>query len=215
MWLYSSTKALTPLFSLYWELKLTGPGVRRIPPAGPLIVAMNHVSFLDPWFLNVMFPRTVRFLVNENWYYKSAFWTGFFRANGCVPVGAHPRETLRVMADVLRQDLVVGIFPEGAISDDGKIRRFRSGLSRLAAKTGAPVLPLGIRGSYTSIPRGKKWPRPCPVHVHVGSAYCFPGSPLGDAPPSRVESRDFLHRTFCEICELSGQPLPVSVEASS
>ncbi len=215
MWLYQATKALRPLFSLYWDLELTGPGVRRIPEDGALIVAMNHVSFLDPWFLNVMFPRSVHFLVNENWYYKSAFWTGFFKANGCVPVGGHPRQTLSVMNQLLDRGRVVGIFPEGAISDDGKIKRFRSGISRLAAATGAPVMPLGIRGSYDSIPRGTKWPKPSSVHVHVGEPFCFPDSPLGSAPPSRASSREFLDRTYREVCDLSGQPQKVSAEASS
>lgn len=175
LWLYRINHAVGPLVGLYWRLGLDGE-TRRIPRQGPLLLASNHASFLDPWFLGMAFPRPVRYLITANWYYKSALWERFFRSFGTEPVRAgKPGATVDAVCRLLDRGEVVGLFPEGMISQDGRLRRFRSGLARIAEASGVPVLPVGIRGSYRSLPRQARVPKPTRVRVRVGRPARFAG----------------------------------------
>jgi 1-acyl-sn-glycerol-3-phosphate acyltransferase len=98
----------------------------------------------------------------------------------------------------------VGIFPEGKISPDGKIQRFRAGIALVAARSGAPVVPLGIRGAFDSIPRHRKLPRRGAITVHVGTPLRFADEPLTGRLPLRGLI-EFRHRLYRTVVELSGQ----------
>jgi len=203
-WLYHVTRASRPLFSLCWRMRLSGE-IDSIPKTGPAIVAANHSSFVDPWFLGpFLFPRRIRFLITRLWYDKSPVWNFVFRSYDTIPMERHAGATLDVARVALDAGDVVGIFPEGRISHDGRIQRFRSGVCYLAARTGAPVIPIGIRGAYESLPRDRKLPKRGKVTVRVGSPLSFPGSPRdGNIPKQDV--REFRDRLFAEICRLAGQ----------
>jgi len=170
-----------------------------------LIVAANHASFLDPWFLGIVFPRPVRYLITRDWYDRSPLWRAFFRANGTIPVSARDaEETIASVCEALGRGEAVGIFPEGAISRDGKMRRLRPGVALIAARSGAPVLPVGLRGSFEALPRHRRLPRFCRVTVHVGETLRFPGAPV-EGTVSREAIRGFLDRLRAEIARLAGQ----------
>ncbi len=205
MWLYRMTRTLGPLFARpYWRLGMTG-SVEAIPPEGPLLLVSNHASFLDPWFIGIAFPRPVRYLINRSWYDKSRVWRSFFRANGTVPVVARdPEATVATVCRILAGGEVVGMFPEGAISPDGRIRRFRSGVSTIAARSGAAVVPVGLRGSFEAMPRQRRFPLPRRVTLHVGQPVRFPRAPIEGAV-SREEAVRFLDHLFKEISRLAGQ----------
>lgn len=204
MWLQHAVMAASPLLRPYWRLRLVG-AVDRIPRTGPLIVAPNHGSFFDPWFIMMVFPRPIRYLITAQWYYKSRAWNAFLRAWGPIPVhDEEPRQTLRAVCEILDQGSVCGIFPEGKISFDGRVQRFRSGLARVAGLSGAPVVPIGIRGNFRSLPRSRRFPAPTRVTVHVGEPVVFPGSPYSRIPP-RAETREFLRHVFEAVCRLAGQ----------
>lgn len=204
MWLYHAFWVGGQVVRPYWRLRILGP-VDRIPRRGPLLIAANHCSFLDPWFVGIVFPRPIRYVITQQWYHLSRFWNAFFRACGTVPVREdEPGATIREIHRLLDRGEACGIFPEGRISFDGRIQRFRSGLSRIAATSGAPVVPVGIRGSYEAIPRTRRFPRPARVTVHVGEPLVFPGSPH-DGPPPRAESRQFLRTVFEQVCRLADQ----------
>lgn len=214
-WLYQFWPGLRPLFNLYWRLRLEGE-TGAIPSKGPLIVVANHASFLDPWLLAIVFPRDVRFLVTRNWYYKNRRWERFFAAQGCLPVLETPEATLGLVCGAMRRGDVVGIFPEGRISVDGRMRRFRAGIGYFAARSGAPVLPVGIRGAFEILPRDRRWPRPGRVTFRVGRPLVFPGSPVTQAPSIR-DIGAFRDRLAARVAELSGQAeqpalLPRAVE---
>lgn len=202
-WLYQVWPGLRPLFGLYWRFRLEG-AVDAVPTRGPLIVAANHASFLDPWLLSIVFPRDVRFLVTRNWYYKNRRWERFFAAQGCLPVMETPDATLRMVCRVLERGDVVGIFPEGRISADGRLRRFRAGITYIAARSGAPVLPVGIKGAFEILPRSRRVPRPGPLSFRFGRPLRFPGAPMQERPGTREVSafRDVLAD---RLAELSGQ----------
>lgn len=203
MWLNRITTAAAITYRWYWRLRLVGDR-GAIPRDGGLLLVANHSSFLDPWWLSAVFPRDIHHLITRKWYDKSPLWSGFFRANGTVPVEDDPDATLDAVAAVLERDGVVSVFPEGRISSDGRIRRFRAGIAFIAAATGAPVLPLGIRGGHRSLPRQRRIPRPTRVEIHIGPARVFPGSPRTDRP-SLDEIRSFRDSLFNDVCRLSGQ----------
>ena len=204
MWLYRINHALGPLIGSYWRLRLEGE-VDRIPRNGPLIVAANHASFLDPWLIGMAFPRPVRYLITRSWYEKSPVWRAVFRAFGTEPVRAEdPLVTVDAVCELLARGEVVGIFPEGSISPTGKLRRFRSGIARIAARSGAPVLPVGIRGGFESLPRHRLVPRPSRVRIRIGEPMTFAGFPRTEDPDGET-LRAFRDELFARIRELCGQ----------
>ena len=203
-WLYHVTRASRPLFGLCWRMRLSGE-VDSIPKTGPAIVAANHSSFVDPWFLGpFLFPRRIRFLVTRLWFDKSPVWNFVFRSYDTIPMERHAGATLEVARAALDAGSVVGIFPEGKISHDGRIQRFRSGVCYLAARTGAPVIPIGIQGAYESLPRDRKLPKRGNVTARVGPPLKFPGSPREGNIPKQIV-REFRDNLFAEICRLAGQ----------
>ncbi|ANM29017.1 hypothetical protein ABI59_04530 [Acidobacteria bacterium Mor1] len=204
MWLNRLTVWTAPLLRLYWRPTIVG-AFDRIPSEGPLLVAPNHASFLDPWWLSMIFPRGLHYLITDTWYYKSRGWRFFFDANGTLPVSAaDPRQTIADVCGYLSEGKVVGVFPEGGISDDGKIRRFRPGLAHIAARSGVPVVPVGLRGNYDLLPRTQKFPRPGRLGFHIGEPMVFPGSPHPDRVPRRALA-DFNQELFERVCTLAGQ----------
>jgi 1-acyl-sn-glycerol-3-phosphate acyltransferase len=203
-WLYHVTRASRPLFGLCWRMRLSGE-VDSIPKTGPAIVAANHSSFVDPWFLGpFLFPRRIRFLITRLWYDKSPVWNFVFRSYDTIPMERHAGATLEVARAALEAGNVVGIFPEGKISHDGRIQRFRSGVCYLAARTGAPVIPIGIEGAYESLPRDRKLPKRGNVTARVGLPLKFPNSPRDGKIPKEIV-REFRDSLFAEICRLAGQ----------
>ena len=203
MWLYRINHAIGPVAGLYWRLGLAGE-VDAVPPEGPLLLASNHASYMDPWLLGMAFPRLIRYLITREWYYKSPVWNALFRAFATEPVRANDaRATVEAVCRILARNEVVGIFPEGRIARDGQIQRFRPGLGRMAALSGAPVMPVGIRGSMQSLPRHGRFPKPVRVTIHLGKPIIFPGSPYADPPP-REETQTFLDRISNEVTRLAG-----------
>jgi 1-acyl-sn-glycerol-3-phosphate acyltransferase len=204
MWLYRLITTAAPVIGAYWRLSTAG-AFDAFPKQGPVLVAGNHSCFLDPWLVTMVNRRDVHWLTTRQWYDRSRFWKTFFDAQGVLPVQADdPQATIEVMCEALARGQVVGIFPEGRISYDGKLHRFRPGLSRVAARTGAPVVPVGIRGSFESLPRTRRFPRPTKITIHYGEPRVFPGSPVS-GPPPRAASVAFQQQIFDDILRLSGR----------
>lgn len=208
MWLYRLNHWVGPLLGLYWRLGLDG-NVRDIPGDGPLIVCGNHSSFLDPWLIGMAFPRPVRYLITHRWYYKSRMWTGLFRAFGTIPVKERdPRGTIEQLCARLAEGDAIGMFPEGKISYDGRIQKLQTGVARLAANSGAPVLPVGIRGGFESLPRHCRFPKPSRVRIVVGVPMTFPGAPVDRPDKQQIEA--FNAELLRQLTTLSGKPAQVA-----
>jgi 1-acyl-sn-glycerol-3-phosphate acyltransferase len=183
-------------------------GREHLPKTGPVIVASNHLSFIDSVVLRLAAPRRVTFLTKDEYFLKAGLrgrllrW--FFTAAGSVPVsrGSHraAQAALDTARDVLARGNAFGIYPEGTRSLDGRLYRGRTGVAWLALTTGAPVVPVALEGTERLQPVGKRLPRPHRVTVRFGQPLTFTGDPT--SPRARRAVTDEVMRA---IGELSGQ----------
>ncbi len=178
----------------YWVLKtvILGPllrllfrpwveGEENIPDEGPAIFASNHLSFSDSIFLPLMVPRRMTFLAKSDYFtgrgIKGRLTAAFFRGVGQVPVdrsgGGAGESALRSGLKVLRQGELLGIYPEGTRSPDGRLYRGRTGVARLALEAGCPVLPVAMVGTDKAQPTGKKVPKIMRIGVRIGKPLDF------------------------------------------
>ena len=136
--------------------RITKRGLDNIPETGPVLLVCNHVSFMDPLVIMGCVRRPVRFVM----YYKifqMPFLSWLFRAAKAIPIaGAKEDEGImqRAFAEVdkeLADGNIVCIFPEGGITRDGEIQRFRPGLEKIIESRPVPVVPLALRGLWGSI----------------------------------------------------------------
>lgn len=141
--------------------------VAPLPP-GPLILAPNHRSFLDPMLAGTMVSRRVFFLMHAKYYEKkSMYW--FYRTMRCIPVeDGDNRRALRAGSRVLEAGRVLGIFPEGTISPDGRLGPAQPGMAWLARHCDAPVMPVYISGTREALQKGSKRVRPVRLGMRTG-----------------------------------------------
>jgi len=135
-------------------------GQDHVPVDGPVIIAANHLSHIDPAFIMTATPRPVTYLSKQE-HFDGRLRRALFSRMGVIPVDrdAGGSDALAEVEAILRGGGVVGIFPEGTRSRDGEMGRGRTGVARLAAATGAAVVPVAIRETDRVIPVGKRVPR--------------------------------------------------------
>jgi len=178
----------------YWLMKyvVIGPivkgifrpwivGRRNIPANGGAILASNHLSFVDSVILPLMIDRPVAFLA------KSDYFTGkglkgwatrvFFKATGQLPIdrsgGKASEASLNTGLQVLGGDELLGIYPEGTRSPDGKLYRGRVGIARMALEAHVPVVPVVMVDTDTMMPIGQRLPNIVRVGVIIGEPLDF------------------------------------------
>jgi 1-acyl-sn-glycerol-3-phosphate acyltransferase len=211
---YVVLKALTTRLSLLlWRPKVEGR--ENIPTRGPVIIASNHLSFVDSMLIPMVSPRRVAFIAKAEYFEgrgaKGRLMKAFFTAIGAIPVrrGDH-----RAAKDSLDQSLAVinsggafVIYPEGTRSLDGRLYRAKVGVGWLALKSGAPIVPVGVEGTQKVLPVGSKVPKIVPVAVRFGqpiyaSKIDFPGEAVAENSRARRAVADAV---IVEIQKLSGQ----------
>jgi 1-acyl-sn-glycerol-3-phosphate acyltransferase len=165
---------------LYWVVKYTigvalkivfrpwSRGRRQVPRRGPVILASNHLSFADHFFGPMPLPRKVVFLAKSEYFtgrgLKGLVSKAFFSGAGQIPVdrtgGEASERALRSGLRVLAAGSVLGIYPEGTRSPDGRLYKGRTGVARLALESRAPVVPCAMINTFAFLPPGSFRPNP-------------------------------------------------------
>ncbi len=217
----------------YWFMKhiVAGPllrgvfrpwvsGAENIPAHGAVLLASNHLSFIDSIFLPLVIERNMVFLA------KSEYFTGkglkgwltkmFFLGTGMLPIdrsgGKASEASLNTGLRVLAEGHILGIYPEGTRSPDGKMYRGRTGIARMILEAGVPVVPVAMIDTDKVMPIGSKWPK----MRRLGIVF---GEPLDFTRFEGMEGDRFILRAVTDeiMYELAGlsQQEYVDVYASS
>jgi len=208
--LYSVTHSLVPpLAKLVW--RPTVEGLDKVPATGAVIVASNHLSFADSLVIPIVAPRLVVFLAKSDYFtgtgLKGAISRGWFTGMGMIPVDRDDTRaaiaSLDVALEVLGRGEAFGIYPEGTRSRDGRLYRGRTGVGHLALTSGAPVVPVGLRGTEHIQPVGTRFPRLADVTVRFGEPLHF--ADRYDGVPTGRARREVTDEVMAAIQALSGQ----------
>ncbi|MFK0293749.1 lysophospholipid acyltransferase family protein [Streptomyces sp. NPDC090442] len=186
-------------------------GLERIPGTGPVILAGNHVTFIDSMFLTLVVKRPVYFIGKDEYVtgkgLKGRLMAWFFTSAGMIPVdrdGGHGGvAALMTGRRILDEGHAFGIYPEGTRSPDGRLYRGRTGIARLALMTGAPVVPFAMIGTDKVQPGGKGRPHIAPVTVRFGEPLDF--SRYEGMDRDRYVLRAVTDEVMSDVMELSGQ----------
>jgi 1-acyl-sn-glycerol-3-phosphate acyltransferase len=186
-------------------------GLEHIPRSGPAILASNHLSFSDSFFLPLVCPRHITFLAKAEYFtgkgIKGFFTRAFFSGVGQVPIdrsgGKASDAALHTGLRVLNQGELLGIYPEGTRSPDGRLYRGKTGVARMALEAGVPVIPVAMIGTREIQPVGKKIPNIRRVGVKIGAPLDF--SRYEGMQGDRFVLRSMADEIMYELMELSGQ----------
>jgi len=145
------------LIKVFWEFEVKGK--ENVPQKGGLILASNHVSYLDPVVLGVSLKRKIYFIAKEE-VFKNIFCHLFLSGLNAFPVNRNKTDIVafKKAIKVLKEGNILGIFPEGTRSYDGELKDLKTGVFKIAKKTGVPVLPVGINGTYDIYPPKRRFP---------------------------------------------------------
>jgi 1-acyl-sn-glycerol-3-phosphate acyltransferase len=146
-------------------------GLEHLPPAGPYIVAANHHNYLDGVVLGVTVPAPIAFIVMPRVWRATRLHPVFHRHIGSIPINLERPDfgALRSALSHLEGGGVVGIFPEGPFSLRGRLERGLPGVALLALKSGVPVVPAALHGTYEALHQRRFYlPRPTPLGVRFG-----------------------------------------------
>lgn len=186
-------------------------GMENIPSNGAAILASNHLSFSDSIFLPLQSRRPVVFLAKSEYFtgkgIKGALVRWFFKATGQLPIdrsgGKASEASLNTGLSVLSQGLLLGIYPEGTRSPDGKLYRGRTGIARMALESKVPVIPVAMIDTEKVQPIGKRLPRIRRVGIIVGAPLDF--SRFDGMEGDRIVLRAVTDEIMYELAKLSGQ----------
>jgi 1-acyl-sn-glycerol-3-phosphate acyltransferase len=164
-----------PLLNILFAWKAEGR--ENVPLTGPLILVANHVHVLDPIFLAFSLPRWINFMAKEE-LFRSPFLRPWLHWAGSLSIyrGGNVTEKQRILKDArnaLERGLILGMFPEGGRSHDGKLKTGKPGSAVIASKTNVPVLPVGIAGTDRITGISWLWKRPHIV-VNIGKPFKLP-----------------------------------------
>jgi 1-acyl-sn-glycerol-3-phosphate acyltransferase len=168
---YPVRAILQPFFHLYFRMSRIGR--EHLPESGPVIIAANHRSFLDPFVIGTMTRRPVYYMAKKELFkHRLAGW--ILHSLGAFPInrGAADEDAMGTARQILERGDVVVIFPEGTRTRPGGLANPKRGVGRLALETGAPVVPVAVLGTE-DVRRGWRI-RPKKVHLRAGRPINFP-----------------------------------------
>lgn len=186
--------------------RISVEGLEHVPQRGNAILAANHISFLDSFFIPLAVPRRVTYLAKaEYWDSWKTRW--FFDLVGQIPVrrgdAVKANAALEAGRRVLNRGGLLGIYPEGTRSPDGVCYRGKTGVARMALDTGSPVIPVGLVGTREIMSKDATMPKlRGDVAVRFGRPHVLDQA-ASDGDPLAL--RTFVDGLMYDICSLSGQ----------
>ena len=200
---------LTPILRLLFRPQVTG--LEHLPVDGPAILASNHLSFSDSIFLPLVVPRRITFLAKSDYFtsggLKGRLKAAFFKGAGQLPVdrtgGRASQAALETGKRVLREGRLLGIYPEGTRSPDGRLYRGKTGVARMALEAGVPVVPVAMINTFEIQPPGQFLPKIQQVGVKIGKPLDF--SRYAGMEHDRFVLRSMTDEIMYELMQLSGQ----------
>ena len=206
---------LTKYVFVGWWLRLIFrpwvQGIENIPEDGPAILASNHLSFSDSIFLPLMVDRHITFLAKSDYFtgkgIKGRLIAWFFSALGQVPVdrtgGRASEAAINTGLRVMSSGSLLGIYPEGTRSPDGRLYRGKTGVARMALEAKVPIIPVAMINTRHIQPPGKVMPRIARVGIRIGKPLDF--SRYEGMEGDRFVLRSVTDELMYELMELAGQ----------
>jgi len=200
---------LTPILKTLFRPWVEGS--ENIPAEGGAILASNHLSFSDSIFLPLVMSRRLTFLAKADYFtgkgVKGKLTKGFFAGVGQVPIdrsgGAASEAALRTAKRILAEGNLLGLYPEGTRSPDGRLYRGKTGVARMALEAGVPVIPVAMINTDVVQPTGQKIPTLGRVGVRVGRPLDF--SRYAGMEDDRFVLRSITDEIMYELMLLSEQ----------
>ena len=200
-----------PLMRAIWRPRVVG--LDHVPDSGGVILASNHLSFVDSIAIPAVVKRKVVFLTKSDYFTgtgpKGFLSRAFFEGLGMLPVDRDDSKaaiaSLQTALEVLGRGEAFGIYPEGTRSRDGRLYRGRVGVAHLALTAGVPVVPVGLRGTENIQPVGSSRPRLGKVDVTVRVGEPITVGEEYDGVPTGRARRDLTDRIMGAIAGLTGQ----------
>lgn len=203
-----SRLTLGPIARALFRAKIVGR--KNVPPSGPVILASNHLSFIDSVVITLFARRPVSFLAKDTYFtgtgVKGFASRVFFRGIGAIPVsrgaGQAAQDALDAGLGLLEAGEAFAIYPEGTRSRDGRLYRGKTGVAWLALTAGVPVVPVALKGTNEVQPIGSRGIRPAKVTIQFGAPLDL--SRHGKAESGRAR-RHATDEVMDAIAALSGQ----------
>lgn len=189
-------------FRVAWRVRAVGR--ENVPLTGKVILASNHLSFLDHFVTGAVVKRQL-FFISKVQHFESKVKAFLFQRWGVIPLarGSGDRAAFDASLEVLRRGDAFIIYPEGTRSLDGRLHKGHSGVARLALMTKAPVVPVACVGTYENLPKGAAKPKFHKVEVRFGRPLDF--SKFKGKQGDRAVLRRITDTVMAEIRALSGQ----------
>jgi 1-acyl-sn-glycerol-3-phosphate acyltransferase len=184
------------LFKLYFRWRVYNP--ERVPVEGPVILAANHASFIDPPLVGAGLPRLINYLARETLFHVPVL-AAILRSWKVVPVDrdAGTGKGLKTILQRLSQGGAIILFPEGTRTKDGNFQPARSGIGLTVIKSKAPVVPVRVFGTFEAYGRDKKFPRPSRLQVKYGKPLWFEN----ERAEAETCTKERLKQIYQEIAE--------------
>ena len=200
---------IRPIFWVLFRPRVSGR--EHVPSSGPVILASNHLSFIDSIAIPTVAPRRVTYLAKAEYFTGSGVggWLSkaLFTALGALPVERSTQRAAQAALDpalgVLQRGGAFGIYPEGTRSRDGGLARGKTGVAWLALTADCPVVPVAVAGTDRVQPIGARWPRPRRISITFGEPLTFPEQ-HGQAGKGKAR-REVTDAIMVAIADLSGQ----------
>ncbi|WP_030300144.1 lysophospholipid acyltransferase family protein [Streptomyces katrae] len=200
---------LGPLLRLLFRPRIEG--LENIPPEGAAIIAGNHLSFSDHFLMPAILKRRITFLAKAEYFtgpgLKGRLTAFFFRSAGQIPVDRSGKDAgqaaLREGLGVLAEGELLGIYPEGTRSHDGRLYKGKVGVAAMALGAGVPVVPCAMVGTFEIQPPGQKIPNIRRVTIRFGRPLDF--SRYAGLEGERAVLRAVTDEIMYAVLELSGQ----------